>query len=204
MHIFFRLLILATALVGLYVLFLYTFPLHQLPRIHPNRLTNLPTETYPEQIQYTMQFKDKTFALVSQPDASTNIHPRNHTYSWSGLLVSSDNGQTWQKTFISPTGPNSNGHPVVYNPAGISYRGNRLFVVVKNDQAGGSGEGYCMTYTTTYPSLSGWHKLPACRYYVPEYYHSSNHTFSDWWRMSLLNGMSYVANPHLLVSCSTL
>lgn len=134
---------------------------------------NLPSDVNQAQVGAAYQLgrddEEVLFLFVLQKNMNVPLLdlPVSVETSWGGVLVSTDNGASWQR-FLSYENPKVELGTVRGNPVGMFVDGGTLYVDVADALGAGSGEGY-MTRFALGTDGTSWTN-GGCYYYVQENY----------------------------------
>lgn len=147
------------------------------------KVENIPSDIYSVQIGGKLILDNVILALVMQPNVNYNIpfgkpNMPIEDIKWAGILVSLDEGRTWQKYFTINNPKNEKAHNaagvIVFNPVDIFTADKKLFIDIVDDIGTGSGEGNLVRFQSSDGGIT-WQKA-RCYYFVPEDYYLPDDT----------------------------
>jgi hypothetical protein len=146
---------------------------------------DLPADVLPDQITSTYSIGDHYYALAVELNVNYNVPAlRGRIVSWHGVLQRHGR-QSWEK-FFTIVDPQSAGKVTSYNPVGVFYEHETLYVDIVNSLGAGSGEGQLTRLAST-DNDRGWRRV-GCYYFVPERYY-----------FAAADGSAVQIRPHNLV-----
>jgi len=131
------------------------------------KFQNLPDYVYPEQKGETYRLRNYVFQFVMQRNLNISLPILDNDIKWAGVLVSKDNGLSWNDFFVTDNPIDHKGNEVKYNPVGMFVNNNKLYLDISDDRGAGSGEGNLLRYYTE--DGKTWVRED-CFYLIPENY----------------------------------
>lgn len=125
-------------------------------------IENLPSDIITGQVGDAFLLENILFVQIKQRNRNFSVYPQEDELAWAGILVSIDNGESWQKYFSVFDGD------IIHNVISLFTKDSILYIDVADALGAGSSEGNLTRFSSKNGGQS-W-SMEECYYLIPESY----------------------------------